>query len=270
MRETKGSQQSDLWLRNKVGRIGGTGLAACASYLTRASGKKVKGAPSAERDKFMMLLIAERLTGRTADKYVTPQMEWGIETEEEAARFYEILMEELVTPVNFVLHPRFDYAGCSPDRLVGNDGLLEIKCPATTTHIGYKLTGLLPEDYVPQVAWELACTGRKWADFLSYDPRVTDESFRFFYKRTTREELYWEGWDGTIYAGEDVITFFEAEAEKMEASIQAFIAEHSMKCIAPFPVEFKGDSPEETDEYDHSKNFAGQNFDFLDGAEVMP
>lgn len=239
MRETKGAQQGDMWIRNKVGRIGGSRLADVCSYLQRASGAKKAGDSSAARDKYKMELIAERLTGRMADHYTSPSMEWGIQMEDEAARFYETVMGEMVSPVNFVLHPNLDFAGCSPDRLVGSDGLLEIKCPDTVTHINYLMAGEVPQEYMPQVAWELACTERKWADFVSYDPRIMDDNARFFYRRVTPADLIWLTWDKQEIKGEQVLAYFTDEAVKLEREINDFMAERKLKPVAPFAVEWK-------------------------------
>ena len=140
-------------------------------------------------------------------------------------------MRVMAEPCGFFLHPDMPFTGASPDRLVGEDGLLECKCPATTTHLEYVMGGLVPEQYIPQIQWELACTGRKWADFISYDPRIVDEKLRFFYRRVERDEK--------------LIAFYTAEVLKFEAEIQAFMTEHDCKPIAPFAVELKTeDEPE--------------------------
>lgn len=89
--------------------------------------------------------------------------------------------------VGFVSHPAIAYAGASPDRLVGDEGLLEVKCPASATHIDTLLSGEVPERYVLQMQWQMACSGRAWCDFVSFDPRMP-EDYAFFVTRVRRDE----------------------------------------------------------------------------------
>jgi hypothetical protein len=170
--------------------------------------------------------------------------------------------------VGFVLHPKFDFTGSSPDGLVGSEGVLETKCPTTAKHLEYVIAGRVPEDYVPQIAWELACTGRKWADFVSFDPRIHEPSLRFFYRRTGRDELEWiisNPKETVTLKGEAVIDYFTSEVLKLNAEIEHFFAEWEIKPIAPFPVELIEAEPEQgATDYDPSKPFAEQNYDFLD------
>jgi putative phage-type endonuclease len=265
MRNSFGSQQSDQWLKNRIGRITGSRLADVCSYLVI---KSRAGESSAKRNNYRMELIAERLTGRAKDHYVSPAMEWGTNTENEARLYYEGVMRQMCEPVGFVLHPQFDFTGASPDSLVGTEGVLEIKAPETTTHLDYVLAGQIPADYVPQVAWELACTNRKWADFVSFDPRIHESSLRFFYRRVGRDELEWpiasEGKPLTL-TGEAVIDYFTSETLKLNAEIDYFFAERGIKALAPYPVQLL-EAEEETPDvpYDHSKPFAEQSYDFLD------
>lgn len=254
-----GKQQGDAWIRNRVGRITGSRIADVVSKLTRASGAKKAGDPSAKRDTYKLELIAERLTGRAKDHYVSPAMEHGTDTEDEAALYYEGVMRQMVEPVGFILHPQYDFTGASPDRLVGSEGLLECKCPETTTHLEYVMAGQIPSEYLPQVAWELACTGRKWADFVSFDPRINDAKLRYFYRRVSRADLVWGE-----YAGEAVINYFTSEVLKLNAEIEFWFAERGITPVAPYPVELVDDETGEVlDPYDDSKTFS-DNCAFMD------
>lgn len=259
MREAYGAQQGDAWIRNRVGRITASRMADVCSFLTRKSGDKNPGDSSAEREKYKMELIAERITGRAADKYVSPYMEWGTDTEEDARLCYEGLTRVMVEPVNFVLHPLYDFTGASPDALVGADGLLEIKAPQTTTHLRYIIGDVVPDDYLPQIGWELACTGRQWADFLSYDPRVMDEAGRFFCRRVTVDELTWTTWDKTEYKGATVLEYFTAQVLQLEAEINQFIEGRKWRAVAPFPVEFKAPKAKPVDDPDDPYAFLDDN-----------
>jgi hypothetical protein len=119
-------------------------------------------------------------------------MAWGTLQEPMARIAYEVQADTMVEPVGFVCHPTMDRAGASPDGLIGFDGetvagLVEIKCPNSSTHIGYILADEVPADYQPQMLWQMACTGAPWCDFVSFDPRLP-EHLRLFIKRFPRDE----------------------------------------------------------------------------------
>ena len=245
MPEVYGAQQSDAWLRAHVGRLTGSGLASICSYLTRKSGDKKKGDPTAERDNYKLEKIGERLSGRLANHFETQAMREGTEFEEEARLYYEGVTNTVTTPVGFYVHDKYNFTGASCDALVDDDGCLEIKCPTTAVHLKYVMAGCIPKDYVPQVAWELACTDRSYADFVSYGVGVVDDDLRFFYRRTGRDELEYaytdySGAEGREVAltGERVIAYFTDEVLKMEAEIQEFLK--GRKTVAPYPLEMKG------------------------------
>jgi hypothetical protein len=244
MLEAYGSQQGDAWLKNRVGRITGSRLADVVSYLSRASSGKKAGDPSAKRDAYKMELISERLTGRSVDHYVTPAMEWGIEHEVEAKIYFEGATNQTIDPVGFVVHPDYSFWGCSPDGLVGEEGVYEGKAPNTVTHLRYIADGVIPEEYYPQIVGELACPNRKFCEFVSYDPRIADDDWRFFYRRVDRDSLEWEyiNYAGEKpqsikLTGESVIEYFTSEVVKFEGEIQEFLNGH--RTIAPFPVNIK-------------------------------
>lgn len=147
---------------------------------------KTKSGPSASRAKYAAELIAERLTGTTAERFTNAAMAWGTEQEPAARKTYEFYRDTDVEQVAFVLHPTIGDSGASPDGLVDVEGLVEIKCPDTHTHIETLLGQAVPAKYVTQMQWQMACTGRAWCDFVSYDPRLP-EPMRFFCKRVMRD-----------------------------------------------------------------------------------
>lgn len=134
---------------------------------------------------YMSELISQRLTNRAKEHYIGDSMEHGIETESQAVANYEFIENVDVRQVAFIKMD--DYIGCSPDGLVGDDGLIEIKCPDTHTHIKWTLSGVVPKDHIHQVLGSLWVTGRKWADFISFDPRL-DTPHDFFKVRVYSDD----------------------------------------------------------------------------------
>jgi putative phage-type endonuclease len=167
-------QGSPEWKAIRCGRVTASRIADLTA--------RTKTGYSASRANYMAELIAERLTGTTSDKYTNAAMEWGSATEADARAAYEFHTGFDVTEVGFVHHPMIDMAGASPDGLVGDFGLVEIKCPNTATHIETLLGGRVPEKYVKQMQFQMACAGRSWCDFVSFDPRLP-ESMRLFVSR---------------------------------------------------------------------------------------
>jgi hypothetical protein len=119
-------------------------------------------------------------------------MQHGIDTEEAARNAYKELVWDEVTEAPFVVHPAISRSGASPDAYVGTNGLLEIKCPNTTTHVMTLRENKMPEDHIYQVQWQLACTGREYCDFMSYDPRLP-ERYQVFLERIPRDNVQIEG-----------------------------------------------------------------------------
>lgn len=133
---------------------------------------KTKSGPSASRKNYLAELVAERLTGTPAESFSNAAMKWGTETEPQARAAYEFFNDAKVQQVGFIDHPSIPMAGASPDGLVGDNGLVEIKCPNTSTHIDTLLGTSIPDKYVVQMLWQMACTGRDWCDWVSFDPRL--------------------------------------------------------------------------------------------------
>jgi hypothetical protein len=132
-------------------------------------------------------LVTERLTGKDPEPYTNEYIEWGIEQEPKAREAYMAKTGLVVEEVGFVDHPILPMAGASPDGLIVPDGLIEIKCPTTATHIATLLGGDLNEKHRLQMLWQMACTGRKYCDYVSYDPRLPEE-MQLFIQRVELDE----------------------------------------------------------------------------------
>lgn len=132
----------------------------------------IKTGEAAARANYRAELVAQRLTGNVEESYTNGAMQWGTETEPLARAEYEIVTDCMVDQVGFIKHPAIAWSGASPDGLIGESGLIEIKCPNTATHIDYLLKGVVPAKYQPQMLWQMECTGREWCDFVSFDPRM--------------------------------------------------------------------------------------------------
>lgn len=148
---------------------------------------KTKAGWGASRANYMAELIAERLTGEAAEKFTNAAMVWGTEKEPDARSAYEFFRDASVTEIAFVPHPSIAMTGASPDGLVGSDGLVEIKCPNTATHLDTLLSQSIPAKYVTQMLWQMEVSGRAWCDFVSYDPRLP-ETMSLFVKRVERDD----------------------------------------------------------------------------------
>ena len=177
------SEQKAAWLSERCGYLTASNMWRAMSYLKN-------GQPSRDRVSLMMELLAERATGENARHVVTDAMQHGVEFEDEAV---EVFVEQTGRDVQlsrFYRHPQIEYFGATPDREL-DDGLLEIKCPNTSTFLEWRLAGVVPEKHKPQMCAQLLCTGRKWCGFIAYDPRVKEERLRLFMRKyePTAEEL---------------------------------------------------------------------------------
>ena len=163
------AQRSEEWFELHKGRVTASYMADVIDF--RKTGDK---GPGAKRLAYMGKKIAETLTGELdMTGYVSPAMLWGNKYEDEARRAYTLAREIMVDQIGFAIHPENERFGASPDGLIGDEGLLEIKCPDTSTHIRWIMGGMVPEEHRPQMFAQMACTGRDWCDFVSYDPRLT-------------------------------------------------------------------------------------------------
>lgn len=160
-------QGTDEWFAARVGKVTASRVADVIA--------KIKSGESASRANYRAELVAERLTGKSADGFTSSSMKWGTDCEPLARAAYEAESGLLVMETGLVDHPTISMTGASPDGLIGADGVLEIKCPETKAHIETLLTNEAPAKYIPQMMWQMACTGRAWADFVSFDPRMPPE-----------------------------------------------------------------------------------------------
>lgn len=174
---------------------------------------RTKSGYGASRKNYAAQLVTERLTGQTESSYVNAAMQHGIDTEAEARDAYAFSTDAEVSEIAFVPHPTIEMSGASPDGMVGDDGLVEIKCPNSAQHIETLLTGKVPDKYVIQMQWQMACTGRKWCDFVSYDNRLPG-AMHLFIQRVDRD-------DERIAELETEVIDFLAEVRETVASLKS-------------------------------------------------
>ena len=162
-------QRTEEWFAARLGKVTASRV---ADVITRT-----KTGYGASRANYMAQLICERLTGKQGDTYQNAAMAWGTEQEPLARGAYEALTGLLVEETGFVPHPTITMAGASPDGLI-----VEIKCPNTATHIETLMSDTVPGKYETQMQWQMACTDRKWCDFVSYDPRMPSHMQLFIFR----------------------------------------------------------------------------------------
>ena len=160
-------QRTDDWFAQRCGKVTASRIADVMA--------KTKTGYGAGRANYMADLVAERLTGVPKPGFSNAAMQWGTDTEPQARAMYELQTGREVVEVGFIPHPTIENTGASPDGLVGDDGLVEIKCPNTATHITTLRGASIDLKYVLQMHWQMICTGRTWCDFVSFDPRLPYE-----------------------------------------------------------------------------------------------
>jgi putative phage-type endonuclease len=173
-------QRTDDWFAARLGKVTASRVADVIA--------KTKTGYGAGRANYMADLVVERLTGQRASSFTNPAMEWGTEQEPNAKAAYAAKTGILVEDVGFIDHPTVAMSGASPDGLA-EDGLVEIKCPNTATHLEYIFDGKPPQKYVTQMQWQMACAGKPWCDFVSYDPRLP-ERLQLLIVRVPRDDGY--------------------------------------------------------------------------------
>lgn len=159
-------QGTQEWFMARLGKVTASRVADIIA--------KTKSGYSTSRQNYLAQLVVERLTKKPTEGYSNAAMQWGTDTEPLARAAYEIKHDLMVSEIGFVPHPVIAMSGASPDGLVGNDGLIEIKCPNTATHIETLLNDTIKSEYKTQMQWQMACTGRLWTDFISFDPRMPE------------------------------------------------------------------------------------------------
>ena len=198
-------QRSESWFAARAGKVTASRI---SDVLART-----KSGWGAGRKNYAAQLVAERLTGTVEPSYCNAAMQWGTDTEPHAREAYCQHMLCAVEEIAFVDHPTIAMAGASPDGLIGDDGLVEIKCPGTATHIETLLGGSIPDKYRLQMLFQMACTGRQYCDFVSFDPRLP-ETMQLFVQRLPRD-------DAEIAEVEREVAAFLAEIDETVAQLRA-------------------------------------------------
>jgi putative phage-type endonuclease len=192
-------QRSDGWFDARRGLV-------TASKIKDLAKRQKNGSFYATRETYKNQLIAEIITGVSIKIPTNDAMQHGIDTEDAARLAYQGIVWDEVSEAAFVKHSRILRSGASPDALVGAEGLLEIKCPTTVTHVLTLRENKMPDDHIYQVQWQMACTGRKYCDFMSFDPRLP-EQYRIYLERIDRDDLF-------IAQLEEMVVNFLAEVDE--------------------------------------------------------
>jgi putative phage-type endonuclease len=191
-------QRTEEWYTARAGKVTASRVADVIA--------RTKTGYGASRATYMAELVIERITGQPTEKFSSAAMQWGTEKEPEALSAYQVETGALVKPVGFVIHPDISASGASPDGLIDAEGLIEVKSPASATHLDTLLLQKIPARYQTQMLWQMACTGRAWCDFVSYDPRMPDH-LKLFVQRFNRDDLL-------IKEIEDQVRVFIAEIDQ--------------------------------------------------------
>lgn len=196
-------QGTPEWKQARAGKITASRMSAVMA--------SIKSGEAAERRNYRAELVCETLTGQPCeDVFESGPIIWGREHEAEAREIYKARTFQEVTQVGLVLHPTNDRIAASPDGLVGTDGLIEIKCPLTATHLEYLMTGVPPSKYRYQMLTQMLCCGRAWCDFVSYDPRLPAEYQMLIYR---------------YYRDDKEIILMEASAKQFLDELDATLAQ---------------------------------------------
>ncbi|MDT8419374.1 MAG: YqaJ viral recombinase family protein [Desulfuromonadales bacterium] len=173
-------QRTEEWFAARLGKV-------TASKINDVMARLKNGGEAATRKNYRVQLAVERLTGQKTETFTNGAMQWGIDQEPFAREAYEFIAGTAVEQVGFVDHAHLPMAGCSPDGLIGSDGMCEIKCPNTATHVEWMLAGTIPAEHVNQMLFQMDCCRRQWCDFVSYDPRMPID-LQLFVRRLHRDD----------------------------------------------------------------------------------
>lgn len=198
-------QRSPEWYAARLGKVGASRVSDIMA--------RTKTGYSTSRANFMAELVCERLTGINAEGYTNAAMQWGVDKEPDARALYSLMNDCEIEEVGFLDHPTIHMAGCSPDGLVGTDGLVEIKCPNTATQIETLLNGAVDSKYILQMQFQMSVTGRVWCDFVSFDPRLPPE-MQLWVKRVPRDN------EAIVNIEKEVVTFL-TELDAKVATLQS-------------------------------------------------
>jgi putative phage-type endonuclease len=198
-------QGTEEWRRARAGSVGASSIADLMA--------QTKSGWSSSRANLMARIIVERLTGEPQETYQNEAMRWGNDTEPQARNAYAFMRDVDVVEVGLIRHPAIAGAHASPDGMVGDSGLLEIKCPLSATHIDTLLSGTVDGRYIKQMQFQMACAERAWCDFVSFDPRLPGD-LQTWMTRVHRD-------DDMIAEIEDAVRLFlmetEAKLRKLDA-----------------------------------------------------
>lgn len=202
-------QQTQEWRDERAGKI-------TASRIGDVMAKPRKGQPeSIGRINYRAQLVCEILTGKAVEEqFESWDMRRGTKLEPTARTEYEIRAGVIVDTAGFTPHPTIPIAGASPDGLVGTSGLIQIKCVKTAKHLEWLMDKVVPTEHKPQMQFEMACTGREWSDFVSYEPNLP-EQHQLFVARLRRDEVE--------------IAKIENEVRKLNSEIDEIIAKLSVR-----------------------------------------
>lgn len=206
-------QRDEDWFRARCGHL-------TASRAADVLDRLAKGGVSSRWIAYANEILTERITGTVTPHFETEAMRWGTECEEYAREEYMVETGNGVTLCDFILHPSIAWFGASPDGLVGDNGLIEIKCPNTATHLNRFKAGVVLPEYKPQMLVQLLVTGRKWVDFVDYDPRLSDswEKAWLFIVRyePTQAEL-----DDALAKCKEFLAHVEQQIDELRAALVA-------------------------------------------------
>lgn len=198
-------QGTDEWRKARTGSLG-------SSQIKEALARTKSGWGAGRRNMIAQLVV-ERLTGEPTESFMSAAMQHGVDTEPQARAAYAFTYGVEVEQVGLVLHPTIKGTHSSPDGLVGSDGALEVKCPQPATHMATLLADEVPSEYQKQIDWHMACSGRQWVDFISFDPRFPVE-LQMFVKRVHRDQT-------RIIELETEVTAFLREVDEKVSELQA-------------------------------------------------
>lgn len=197
-------QRSDQWKQIRCGKVTASRIADLMA--------RTKSGPSASRANYLAELLVERLTGVPTEGYTNAAMQRGTDLEPVAREAYELSREMWVSEIGFVVHPRINDSGASPDGLCAADGLVEIKCMGGANHLDVLLRGEIPDKYIKQMQWQMACCERAWCDFAAFHPGFPSD-MQLFVKRVPRD-------DALIAEMEREVSAFLAELDEKLGQLQ--------------------------------------------------
>jgi hypothetical protein len=241
---TVGSEQrSASWFQERCGSATGSHAADIMNFLKN-------GKESAARAAYRGKVTAELLSGMVdMEGYKSPYMDFGSEHEDEARAAYELQEGCMVEEVGFLKHPTIPRCGGSCDGIVGEDGIVELKVPATSTHLRWILDGVVPPEHEPQMSFYLAVTGRKWCDFASYDPRLPKQ-LRLMVIRLERNEA-------RIAEIEEAVRVFNAEVDAVIERLRAIVGPFDLPAAQEAKAKFTPEDPAMAGAYLQDSDFEG-------------